>query len=407
MPRMGADIEAGTLVEWYVEPGDPVCRGDRIADVETESGAVGIAVVEDGVVDEILVQPGETVPVGAVLARIRSDDADAPGRFLEWPGESPSTEPGRDAVTVHPSDAGTSGERAAARSRRRIRASPLARRVATDLHVDLTQVAGSGPDGAIQRADVERVARERSEADVDAAPPLPLMPRSTSASSFPETVPQARQGRARVAAPSNRESPHYDLETHVDLQRAMRWLEDENATRSIQHALTPLALFVKAVAHGLHVVPELNGFWRNDRHEPQEAIHVGVVLSLREGGGVVPTIYDADSKSVDAIMTRLNDLVMRARTGSLWRMEGAEATISVMHLDDLAVDTLHGVIYAPQVALVGVGAVRDRPWADDGMLDVRPVVTVSLAGDHRATDARQGAVFLDAVRAGLLAPETL
>ncbi len=419
MPSMGADMEAATLVEWTVEPGDAVQRGDIIAEIETEKGNIDVEVFEDGVVDELLVEPGEKLPVGTVLARIRreKDDEEAPAEAVT--SKTEGTEP------AHAGDGESTAPRLPEKSptvppRRHVRASPLARRVAADLGVDLSKVTGSGPQGAIQRIDVERAAQALAppemppekeppeEAPKEESPaeeaPTEEAPTTEAEAPYPERM---RQAIAKAMARSNREIPHYFLETPISMQRALQWLESENEERSVKERLLPVVLLFRAVIRALDDVPALNGYWRNDRHEPQEAIHLGVAISLRQGGLVIPAIRNADQKSVDELMQALDDLITRARSGRLRSSELTEATITVTNLGDLGVETVHGMIYPPQVALVGFGKITERPWAEDGMLGVRPVVTATLAGDHRATDGRQGAKFLDAINEHLQRPDEL
>ena len=433
MPSMGADMEDATLVEWKVEPGDRVRRGDIIAEIETQKGDIDVEVFEDGIVEEILAEPGEKLPVGALLARIRAEGGEATPEApevadAEGPAEEapvPSDEP---APTAKPN-----GRPPVTPTGRRLRVSPLARRVAADLGVDLTQVQGSGPEGAIQRADVERAAQERhaqERADQDRAdrdrltrerPAIehPTPPKEAPSEKAPrEDAPspeapeplypeRMRAAIASAVARANREIPHYYLETPISMQRAMAWLETENAARSIEERLLPVVLLLKAVVRALDDVPALNGYWRNDRHEPQEAIHLGVAVSLRQGGLVIPVLRNADRMSLDELRAALDALITRARSGNLRSSEVGDATITVTNMGDLGVETVHGVIYPPQVAIVGFGKITERPWAEDGMLGVRPVVTATLAGDHRATDGRQGAKFLDAIATHLQQPDSL
>jgi pyruvate dehydrogenase E2 component (dihydrolipoamide acetyltransferase) len=206
-----------------------------------------------------------------------------------------------------------------------------------------------------------------------------------------------RRAIAAAMARSNREIPHYYLQTHIDMSRALRWLEAENQKRSIKDRLLPAVLLLKAVARALRDVPDLNGYWADDRHQPQEAIHIGFAIALRQGGLVTPAIHNVDLKSLDELMEALRDLITRVRAGRLRSSELTDATITVTNLGDMGVETVYGVIYPPQVALVGFGKVVDQPWAENGMLGVRPVLTATLAGDHRATDGRRGAQFLDAL----------
>ena len=206
-----------------------------------------------------------------------------------------------------------------------------------------------------------------------------------------------RRAIAAAMARANREIPHYYLQTRIDMSRALRWLEAENHKRSVKERLLPAVLLIHAVARALGDVPELNGYWLDDRPQPQEAIHIGFAIALRQGGLVAPAIHHADLKSLDELMEVLRDLIPRVRAGRLRSSEMTEATITVTSLGDLGVETVYGVIYPPQVALVGFGKIMEQPWAENGMLGIRPILTATLAADHRATDGSQGAQFLDAL----------
>jgi pyruvate dehydrogenase E2 component (dihydrolipoamide acetyltransferase) len=233
------------------------------------------------------------------------------------------------------------------------------------------------------------------------APPATEKPRA------PDFQEGMRRAIAAAMARSNREIPHYYLETHVDVSRTLRWLEQENLRRAVRDRLLPAVLLLKAVARALQEVPELNGYWIDDRLLPQEGIHVGFAIALRQGGLVTPAIHHVDLLSLDDLMAALSDLIRRTRSGHLRSSEMTDATITVTNLGDLGVELVHGVIYPPQVALVGFGRIVERPWAENGMLGIRPVLTATLAGDHRATDGRRGAQFLDALTKHLQEPETL
>jgi len=279
------------------------------------------------------------------------------------------------------------------------KASPLARKIAAELGVDLTTVKGSGPGGAIERADVEQAAvAKKTEAPALAA---------ASAEAREKFQAGMRRAIAGAMARSNRDIPHYYLQTRIDMTRALRWLEAENAKRSIKDRLLPAVLTLKAVALALKDVPELNGFWINDQHQPSDAIHVGFAISLRKGGLVTPAIHEADRKTLDELMAAMRDVIDRARSGHLRASEMSDPTVTVTNLGDLGVESVFGVIYPPQVALVGFGRIAEQPWADNGMLGVRPVLMASLAGDHRATDGHRGAQFLDALNRHFQSPEKL
>jgi pyruvate dehydrogenase E2 component (dihydrolipoamide acetyltransferase) len=373
MPSLGADMKAGILVAWRVRPGGRVRHGDIIAEVETDKGLFEVEVFEDGIVDRLLVQPGrDRIPVSTVLATIRAEGA---------PSEIPIAETEK-AVSE------------------RVMASPAARKRAAELQIDLTTLQGTGPQGAITLADVEQAGPGEKQAGKAVAEPAAKKP----AAEF-----QAGMRRAIAAAMSrsNREIPHYYLETDIDMSRALAWLQEENRKRSIKERLLPAVLLIKAVARALEKVPELNGHWIDERLQTKKEAHIGFAIALRQGGLITPALHDVNRKSLDQLMTALGDLIGRTRAGRLRASEMTDATITVTSLGDLGVGKVFGVIYPPQVALVGFGRIAERPWAENGMLGVRPILTATLAADHRATDGSRGARFLEALDRSLQDPEKL
>ena len=394
MPSLGADMEAGTLVEWVKHPGEAVKRGDIIAVVDTQKGAIEIEVFDDGVLEKTIVVPGEKVPVGTVLAIIRGSGPERPPAPAPAippppaPGPPPSAAPPTVVPpppvippTVEPS--------------KRPRVSPIARKLAADLGVDLAHVTGTGAQGAITREDVERAA-----AALKAAAPPPSAPP-------PDRITAMRAAIAAAMARSKRDIPHYYLSTTVDLSATMTWLRLENERRSMTERLLPAALLIKAVAFALREVPELNGYWTEGGFRKGAGIHIGVAISLRGGGLVAPAIHHTDTLDLTTLMRQLQDLVARARAGSLKSSELADPTITVTNLGEQGVESTFGIIYPPQVALVGFGSIAERPWAVAGKVDVRPLVTATLSGDHRATDGHRGGLLLSAIDRWLQTPEKL
>lgn len=385
MPSLGADMEAGTLIAWRVKPGEPIQRGDIIAEVETDKGLIEVEVFETGVVDQLLIEPGKKLPVGTVLATIRTE-----GEVVAPAGAAPPVAARMAAPSRMPGAVPRQPEIP-------IKASPLARRIAADLGVDLTKVRGTGPGGAIERADVEKAA-------IKVAAPAPEIPPPSEAADFQIHM---RRAIAGAMARSNREIPHYYLETPIDMSRALSWLGAENQGRPIKERLLPVVLLLKAVQRALIDVPDLNGYWTNDRLDRREAVHIGFAISLRQGGLITPAIHDVQQKSLSELMSAIHDLIPRARAGRLRSSELSDATITVTSLGDLGVRSVYGVIYPPQVALIGLGKITDQPWAENGMLGIRPILTATLAADHRATDGHRGAQFLDALNRSLQQPEKL
>jgi pyruvate dehydrogenase E2 component (dihydrolipoamide acetyltransferase) len=398
MPSLGADMEAGTVVEWRVHPGDAVKRGDIVALVETEKGLIEVEIFESGVVDTIVVPEGSKVPVGTVLATIHPATAAAQRSSAPQAAVTPQPEP--EPPPPPPPVAPLSAPSAPAPPAPRVHVSPLARTRAADLGVDLRALRGTGEAGAITVADVERAAA----AAVPPPPPAARAPASAAAAARHAAM---RHAIAMAMARSKREIPHYYLGTRIDMTRAVAWLAAENSKRPVTQRLLHSALLIRAVALAVHEVPEMNGFWMDGAFTPGVGVHVGVAISLRQGGLVAPAIHDADTLDLDALMRAMLDLVKRARAGVLRSSEISDATITVTNLGEQGVETVFGVIYPPQVALVGFGALTEQPWAANGMVGARPVISASLAADHRASDGHRGGRFLAAIDRLLQAPEDL
>jgi len=449
MPSLGADMEAGRVTEWLVKVGDAVKRGDIVAVVETEKSTIEVEIFESGVIEAIVVPVGEEVPVGAVLARVRSGASDSLEPRVSVPASSESvlpTEPtlptGREvATTASPvvrspvvrhlaaesgidlaalTGTGEGGvitrhdvERALAAQQPpsgRVRASPWARRVAAELGVDLNSVRGTGPGGAVTEADVRKLGARRSRPAVASGERAVAAEAPTSTG--PTTDAAAKQAALRrsigaLMARSKREIPHYYLSTTIDMRAASEWLEHVNAGRSITDRLVMPVLLLKATARAVATVPEMNGFMIEGTFQASAAVQVGVAISLRGGGVIAPAIHDTATLGVDDLMVALRDLVARARVGRLRSSEMSDPTITVTNLGDLGVDQVFGVIYPPQVALVGFGKVAERPWAEGGLLGARPTITATLAADHRVSDGHRGGLFLSAIDHLLQAPEEL
>jgi pyruvate dehydrogenase E2 component (dihydrolipoamide acetyltransferase) len=216
--------------------------------------------------------------------------------------------------------------------------------------------------------------------------------------------------RASIAAAmgrSKREIPHYYLAHEINLDQPLGWLTQRNAQCSILERVLPAVLQLKAVGLAAQHFPELNGFYKDGCFQPSAAVHVGVAISLRGGGLVAPAIHDVPGKKLDELMADLTDLVARARAGSLRSSEMSDPTITVTNLGDKGVDTVFGVIYPPQVAIVGFGAPAQRVCAVDGGIRISTTVQASLSADHRASDGHRGALFLAEIDRLLQQPESL
>jgi pyruvate dehydrogenase E2 component (dihydrolipoamide acetyltransferase) len=436
MPSLGADMEEGRITEWLVKPGDEVKRGQIVVIVETEKSDIEVEVFQPGVIAELLVPEGDKVPVGTPIARIAPLGATvvavaAPPIVVEQPTPEPMPEPKREPVAPEPGHI----------------TSPVIRHLAEQLHVDVAHVHGTGAGGRVRRDDVVGAAQP-------AAAPTVVRPTVIAASARRQSLtPRARRliaergldpaafaGQALVtgehvlayrapaqavpAAPATggeplskadkmrrhiaelmtkswREIPHYHVAKRLDVGDLVARLTTFNEQRSLAERIVPAAPLMCAMARAAKAVPACNGWWRGDRFEQAPAVNLGVVLSLRGGGIMVPTIEAADRLSLPEMMERLTELVLRTRQGRLRASDFAEASITVTNLGDLGADSVGPIIHPPQVVIVGFGTVHDEVWAIDGQPVVRPTVHASLAGDHRAIDGLAGSRFLAQVEAAL------
>jgi pyruvate dehydrogenase E2 component (dihydrolipoamide acetyltransferase) len=365
LPSLGADMDEGTLLKWHVRPGDSVKRGQVVAVIDTSKAAVDVEIWQEGVVAELLVKPGQKIAVGTAMATL-----------LE-PGEA------------------ANGQTVSA-SRRPV--SPAARKRARELGIVADEVTGTGVQGSVTVADIEAAAALAGE-----AAPAPARPAPSPA----ERNQDMRKAIAAAMSRSKREIPHYYLSEPIAMEDALAWLQRRNEGVALADRMLAAVLMLKAVAVALRRTPELNGLYREGAFIPGAAVHAGVAISLRGGGLVAPAIHDVGNKSLDQLMTDLNDLVKRARSGSLRSSEMSDPTITVTNLGDQGVETVFGVIYPPQVALVGFGRIAMRPWAQDGAIRVLPVLRATLAADHRVSDGHRGALFLSELRELLQQPQAL
>ncbi len=402
MPSLGADMDAGTLVEWLVKPGDWVKRGDVVAVVETQKGAIEIETYQPGQIEKILVELNSKVPVGTPLAQIRTEGEAKPAAVA--PAPTPPAAPAAPpvaapaAVPIAPPVAAPvrapSPPPVAPTAVAGARASPAARKLAEERGIDLSTVTGSGPGGAITYADVEqRLGATAAPPEKKRAPGLDLEAMRTAI--------------AAAMARSKREIPHYYLEHQVDVTASEHWRAQKNATLPPDTRLLFGALPIKAVALAARRYPAFNGFYRDNKFEPAQAVHVGVAIAIRGGGLTAPALHDADQLSLDELMSRMRDLIQRTRAGRIRSSEMSDPTITVSSLGERGVEALYGIIYPPQVAIVGIGKVVTRPWVIDGAIGPRSVITMTLSGDHRVTDGHAGALFLAEIGKLLQEPEKL
>ncbi len=397
MPILGADMRAGTLLTWRKQAGETVRRGDIIAEVETDKADVEVEVFTSGVIERLLVEPGIEVPVGTPLASLQTIGqaasvvpvmAPPPGAAAAAKEQAPHAAPGSAAI-VSPvaKPAGIPPAGVATRPR----ASPAARRIALERGMDLSGVIGSGPGGAVISIDVEKAPGTTKPRPAERGINLTAMRRAIGA----------------AMARSKREIPHYYLSRQIDLTEAMAWLQAANAGRLPAERLLLQVLLLRAAALALRGRPGFNGFYGADGFQPSERIHIGTAVAVRGGGLVAPAIHNVDRLTLDELMGRLRDLVARVRAGTLRSSELTDPTVTVSSLGERGADALFGVIYPPQVAILGFGAPALRPWIVGSAVEPRTIMTASLAADHRVSDGHAGSLLLTDVDRLLQQPAKL
>ena len=388
-PVLGADVTRATLVEWVKRPGDRVKAGDTVAIVDTRKGAVEIDATADGVLEDTMFGIGAQLQVGVCLATIRLA---APESSL-----SPVAPPPPIVLPPPPAPASNPG--------RLVAVSPRAQKLAADLNVDLTRIEGTGPNGSITSEDILR-------ADRGLKPSTPLPTSTPTPASPPSPGPQrAEPRRAPVQTtapqPVKGDVPQYYLSTPVDLSAALTWARLENERRPDRDQIMPAAMLVKATALALREVPELNGFWTEDGPQKSDAIHIGCAISSASGRLVAPALMNVDQMDLGTLMRSLVDLVGRVRQGRVRSSELAAATITAMDFGEQGVEAAYAGVNAPQVAIIGFGKITERAWASAGRVEARPVMTITLSADSRASDCRHGGTFLNTVEQLLQTPQRL
>jgi len=392
MPSLGADMESGTLVEWKIKAGDAVKRGDVVAVIETDKGAIDVEIYDSGTVEKLVVEPGTKVPVGGVLALIAGASAtssSAPSPVVgEGGGEGKAKRVQEVKKTLSPTLPHDGGEG------QRIKISPAARTRAQQLNISLDAIHGTGPGGVITLQDVEPAAHVKSSPR-----PSPATGEGTKTS--------MRSVIAAAMARSKREIPHYYLYTDVDYSSVTTWLAKRNAELPIEQRMLPVVPLLRAIVLALQSFPDFNGFYKDGAYQASKSIHLGVAIAQRGGGLIAPAILEAHEQALPQLTQSLGDLVTRVRTGRLKNRELSDGTITLTSLGDGGIDAVFPVIYPPQVAIIGAGTVRERPFALNGQIEARPVMTLSFAADHRVSNGRSGAQFLAGIRDLLQTPEKL
>ncbi|MBA6289357.1 dihydrolipoamide acetyltransferase family protein [Colwellia sp. MB3u-4] len=423
MPSLGADMSEGMLVEWLIKVGDKVKHGDVIAVLETQKGAIDMEAYHDGIITELLVQPVNTVPVGSVLARIDTEEKSlnesknkntSTEDIIKEPITTEQTTPKKiidepvsllaEALTEKPLIKSqkksteklnintNTNTKINSNNTNRVLASPIVRKIAKAQQLDLLRIKGSGPNGGIILKDIAQITPKT---------------RLTEG----ESLTNMRSAIAAAMTKSKQEIPHFYLSVDLPINKAQQWLQQVNKDKTPQTHILLIALVLKAVAISLQKYPQLNGFYQQGHFEPVSEINIANVISLRAGGVVVPALRHVEQLSVPEIMSALRDITRRSRAIERGeRLRSSElmgATITITSMGERGVDQVFGIIYPPQVAIIGVGKVKKVPQVYDEKIDIGEQITLCLSADHRVVDGMLAAKFLNSLAKNLQKPEQL
>jgi pyruvate dehydrogenase E2 component (dihydrolipoamide acetyltransferase) len=416
MPQMGADMTEGTLVKWFKQVGERVERGEMIAEIETDKANVELEAFESGTLIKQVVNEGDLVPVGEVIALLGEAGEAAPEAQAEpaTAAERPATRrgtgeprppapaPGSASVATQTPRSSSAGER--------VRISPVAKRIADDNAVDISTLSGSGPGGRILRRDVE-AALEKKPVAAAAAEEGPAVKASPTPSPAPaagtvEPLTRIRQTIARRMSQSKQQQPHYYLTLDVDMTAAMAFRAQFNGAADEDHRATINDLVVKACAIALGRHPKFTARFTEEGLAFPGEINIDIGIALDEGL-IAPSLLDCGSKSLGQIAADSKSLIGRAKANKLRADEYGQGVFTITNLGAYGVETLIGIINPPQAAILGAGSVMPKPVVIDDQVVVRQVMKVALSADHRVTDGIEGAQFIKEIQRLLENPASL
>jgi pyruvate dehydrogenase E2 component (dihydrolipoamide acetyltransferase) len=345
MPSLGADMEKGKLMRWLIKAGDTLKKGQSVAVVETAKSSIEIESFKDGSVIELLAREGEEIEVGKIIAQFEIAEDESIFKTVD-----------------------------------RMRISPAARKLAQEMNIDLSIVPRSG--GVIELKDIKA-----------------LIPSGTQHSH--------RSVTAELMGQSKREIPHYYLSSRIKMDNFINWIDKKNSNLPLSERLLPAAMVLRAIILAVRKHPEVNGHFIHGEYLPSTSINLGCVIALKNGGVLTPALLDAQEMSILDLNKSLQDLIFRARNGQLKNQEVTQGTVTVTNMGDLGAQSVFGIIYPPQVALIGTGRMHQEAIVEDGKVCPGLVMDISLSADHRVSDGMSGARFLSVVESNLTSPHLL
>jgi len=406
MPRLSDSMEEGTIIKWLKAEGDEVARGDELVEIETDKATMTYEADTDGVLQMVAAE-GDTLPVGEVIARLNGGSggsgASGDGRQASEgaepeaaPAPPPEPEPEPEPEAAAPAPQGNGGER--------VKASPIARRMARDKGLDLSSLSGTGPGGRIVKADVEGAAAPTP----DARRPTPETPtpdtQTGKGSSELVELTRTQQLIARRMAESKATVPDFALDMDIDMAAAVAMRAQLKDVAEVVPSFNDMV--VKACALALREYPRANGSYKDGRYELHARVNVGVAVAAQDAL-IVPTVFDADRKSLGEIARATRELAGKVREGTIAPPDLSGGTFTVSNLGMYGITSFTAVINPPQAAILAVGAIEQRPVVLDGEIVPRHRMAVTLACDHRILYGADAAEFLARIRDLLQAPASL
>ncbi len=402
MPKLGFDMAEGTLVEWAKKVGETVGEGEVIAVIETDKANVEVTSFKAGVLRQILVEAGTVVPVGQPIAVIGT--ADEPIDLAALGVKQVAAPPARKEVKAAPAPA--PAQAPAVVREGPVIASPVARRMADELGIDLRQVTGSGPEGRIVKRDIEEYIRQREAAPAPprAAPPIPIPSVVPSGEEYrAEPISPMRQTIARRMTESKQQAPHFYITVEVDMEAALALRQQLNALLPEGQSISVTDLLIKAAAIALKQFPNVNASFAGDEIHIHEHINIGLAVA-REVGLVTTVLKDADKKPLSQIAQESRELIARAREGRMRAEEMVGGTFNISNLGMFDVEHFIAIISPPQAAVLAIGSIQQVPVVKNGQLTVGTRMKATISADHRVTDGAEAARFLQAFKAALEQP---
>ncbi len=401
MPSMGYDMKEGIVVRWRKKEGEQVARGEVIAEIETDKATVEMEAYASGVLGKILAEEGASIPVGDLIAVITAPGEEVPpleSLTIETPQEG-TAEAAEPAPPVAQATVAAPDAQMSAAQTGRVAATPIARRLAMELGVDLALVTGTGPNGRIQEEDVRNFTPTSPVAIPAAVPHQPRPGERVELS-------RMRKAIAGVTVQSMTQAPHFYVTSEIDMTRAMSLRRELNEALGEGVRVSVNDLIVKASTLALAKHPKFNSSFEGDSLQVHGDINVGIAVAL-EQGLIVPAVSQCQDKSLAEIAVASRDLIDRAHGGALRAEEYTGGTFAVSNLGMFDVDSFTAIIFPPNSAVLAVGAVKEQPVVREGEIKAAQIMKATLSTDHRVADGAEAAQFLMEVKRCLENPVSL